>query len=208
MGQKINKNWENLTFCHRYPKKIKRKYCQKSEKYSYALNSQQKFYSTISTGKVSIKSNQSIVSLNYCSFFNNRAPSPSVFSNSKLKLSSNQNSINSNTPLINISETKSDQVINNDFTFTRTGSSSSRISNSSGSEQLSPLSMPFLTPPITTITPSNSTFYEERLDFDVTHFFMLGSSLGLVLASRRLSDDYCKYRVKCLKNQSPEPRKK
>jgi len=51
---------------------------QKSEKYSYALNSQQKFYSTISAGKVSIKSNQSMVSLNYCSFFNNRAPSPQI----------------------------------------------------------------------------------------------------------------------------------
>ena len=51
---------------------------QKSEKYSYALNSQQKIYSTVAPAKASSKLNQSIVSLNYCSFFNNRAPSPQI----------------------------------------------------------------------------------------------------------------------------------
>lgn len=51
---------------------------QKSEKYSYALNNHQKINPSNSPGKVSIKSNQSIVSLNYCSFFNNRAPSPQI----------------------------------------------------------------------------------------------------------------------------------
>ena len=50
---------------------------QKIEKYpksSNPLNNLQKFYSTVLPAKISIPS----APLNYCSYFNNRAPSPQI----------------------------------------------------------------------------------------------------------------------------------
>ena len=107
-----------------------------------------------------------------------KSPSPGSF----------QKTAENSTPLINISDTTSKKQ-NNTFSLKRTGSSSSRVS--SGSE-LSPTSVPYLSPPTTSIpTYINSVqiSYEERLEFDVTHFFVLGSPLGLILASRKLSNE-------------------
>ena len=103
------------------------------------------------------------------------------------------NQTNNANPLINISDTV--DAPNNLFSLKRTGSSSSKISNSSGGGggggELSPMTL--LSPPATPSIPmylnSAQSSFDERLDFDVTHFFVLGSPLGLILASRKLSNN-------------------
>lgn len=131
------------------------------------------------------------------------SPNPNAIKNNQLHQQHNASSslpvspspisaqANNTNPLINISDTVDSQ--NMVFSLKRTGSSSSKISNSSLSE-FSPTSIPFLSPPATPSIPTFSNFaqysLEERLDFDVTHFFVLGSPLGLILASRKLSNNY------------------
>jgi hypothetical protein len=134
---------------------------------------------------------------------NHRTPSPNPIAiknqlqqqqstSSSLPVSPSPMSIQANNanPLINISDTV--DTPNNLCSLKRTGSSSSKISNSSGSE-LSPMTLAFLSPPATPSIPmyinSAQSSYDERLDFDVTHFFVLGSPLGLILASRKLSNN-------------------
>lgn len=98
-------------------------------------------------------------------------------------------------PSINISDTTKNSdvnttstTINNSLALKRNGST---VSSSSGIEFCA---SPFLTPPTFSnmlIPPfiSSASTYEERLDFDVTHFFVFGSPLGLILAYRRISND-------------------
>jgi hypothetical protein len=134
---------------------------------------------------------------------NHRTPSPNPIAiknqlqqqqstSSSLPVSPSPMSIQANNanPLINISDTV--DTPNNLCSLKRTGSSSSKISNSSGSE-LSPMTLALLSPPATPSIPmyinSAQSSYDERLDFDVTHFFVLGSPLGLILASRKLSNN-------------------
>ena len=99
-------------------------------------------------------------------------------------------------PLININDThvdltNHDQINKKPSQVQRCNSS---LSNSSGIELNA---SPFLTPPSPTLTPTlmKSSFCEERLEFEATHFFVFGSPLGLVLASRKISNKSCKFYV-------------
>lgn len=135
-----------------------------------------------------------------------RATSP--FPNVPPSIQRKQNSFTNSLPhpLINIPAINSSSEDTIDYLLRRTGSSSSRVSNSSGISEFSPqFSPPFLVPPsstslvsglvsgTTTPIPFNNNMqisFDERLDFDVTHFFVLGSPLGLILASRRLASGF------------------
>ena len=116
----------------------------------------------------------------------------------------------SNSPLINVSDTTTTTTTTTTpynsnhssslplaalSTLRRTGSSSSRVSNSSGSEPSLTPSLPYLSLPASVshlpsvVNNAAHVSYDERLDFDVTHFFVLGSPLGLILASRKMSNE-------------------
>lgn len=87
-------------------------------------------------------------------------------------------------PLININDTNADLVDN--VIDNKVHRCNSSLSNSSGLEFTM---SSYLTPPSPTLTPTLTKIaYDERLDFDVTHFFVFGSPLGLILASRKLAN--------------------
>lgn len=95
-------------------------------------------------------------------------------------------------PLININDTNADliehdQEASNSKKPNLVQRCNSSLSNSSGIEFNA---SPYLTPPSPTLTPTlmKSVSCDERLEFDVNHFFVFGSPLGLVLAARKLSN--------------------
>lgn len=92
-------------------------------------------------------------------------------------------------PIINLNDKTflgSNETSKNSFIKKRNASS---VSSSSGIEFSA---TPYLTPPTTGHLTQymNSPLSEDKLEFDVTHFFAFGSPLGLVLAYRNLAFGY------------------
>ena len=89
-----------------------------------------------------------------------------------------------NNPVINVKDGENENLREN----YKRGCS---VSSGNGTEFLNPLLTP---PPQSSITLSipqltSANNDEEKLDFDVSHFFVFGSPLGLVLAYRKLADN-------------------
>ena len=95
-----------------------------------------------------------------------------------------------NSPVINVN----DSEVENELSIKR-GCSSVSSGNGLDSTITSYLTPPSQSSTITLSLPhlptglNNSESVEERLDFDVSHFFVFGSPLGLVLAHRKLSNN-------------------
>ncbi len=69
-------------------------------------------------------------------------------------------------------------------------SGSYSIDNNNNNNSNSTANTTFLTPSSFVMQNSITSTDEERLEFDVTHFFVFGSPLGLVLAYKKLSNNF------------------
>jgi hypothetical protein len=132
--------------------------------------------------------------------------SPSPNNLSKPQISINDLNVNENDPLVGatINTGAAGLLLSHSLDSSRQLKRNSSNSSSNAFD----FSLPYLTPvqqhsptpnsaPVVLTSASNQYFNsvsmmyaEERLDFDVTHFFVFGSPLGLVLAYKKLANNF------------------
>ncbi len=103
--------------------------------------------------------------------------------NSKTSDSNSNSNSSSNTQTLNV-DNKEASIKRN----------SSNLSSSSGIEFNVSTSLPHLAPPLNP-NLSNHQSQEIKLDFDVSHFFIFGSPLGLVLTYRKIANKTSKIHI-------------